>query len=119
MAVPILIFVLALATGGLVAARWLPDLGTTRIGATAFWVTCCLAGIALALAAVHVYEIARQLDSANVGGIGNAKADIVAEGIIDTLRDVGPILGLCAAVYLLVPGATTSRTPNSHAAKAE
>jgi hypothetical protein len=53
-------------------------------------VTCGLAGVALALVALQVYEIAPQLDSANIGGVGNAKPDIVATRIIDTLREIGP-----------------------------
>ena len=101
MAVPILICLVALAAGALLAARWLPDLGDTRTTLIAFWVTCGLAGIALALIAVHVYEIVRQLNTANIGSLGNAKPDIAATGITDTLRDIGPILGLAAAVYLL------------------
>jgi hypothetical protein len=103
MAVPILIFLIALAAGVLLAARWLQEVGDGRIADIAQWVTCALVGVAVALVAIHVYEIVRQLNNANIGGVGNAKPDIVASGIADTLRDVGPILGLSAAVYLLAP----------------
>ena len=119
MAVPILIFVIALAAGVLLAARWLPGLGTSRIGTGAFWVTCGLAAIALSLAAVHVYEIVRLLNSTIVGGLGNAKPDIVATGIIETLRDVGPILGLAAVVYLLARGLTARDGAEAYAGNAE
>jgi hypothetical protein len=50
-----------------------------------------------------VYEIARQLNDASSLGVGNEKPDVVANGIMAMLRDVGPILGLSAAVYLLAP----------------
>ena len=43
------------------------------------------------------------MSSAGPLGVTNAKPDIVANGIMAMLRDVGPILGLAAAVYLLAP----------------
>jgi uncharacterized membrane protein YhaH (DUF805 family) len=118
-AVPILVFVISLAAGAALTARWLPDLGNGRIPETAFWVTCGLAAVAFALVAVHVYEIVRLLNSASVGGIGNATPDIVASGITDTLRDAGPILGLAAVVYLLAQGLPTTHAASSYASKAE
>lgn len=114
MAVPILILLVAFGAGVAIAARWLPDLRRNRTEAIAFVATCGLAGIALALVAVHVYEIVRQLDSASAGGIGNAKSDIVATGITDTLRDTGPILGIAAIVYLMGCGLATRRPPPSY-----
>jgi hypothetical protein len=100
-AVPILIFVAAIGVGVVVPERGLQPLSKSPTATIAFWATCGLAGIALALAATHVYEILRQLNNANVGGIGNDRADIVAFGIADTLRDVGTVLGLAAIVYVL------------------
>jgi hypothetical protein len=68
----------------------------------AFVVVCCLVGIALALVGVDVYEIVRDIDrTTDVGGVG--KADILAGGLSSILRDVGPVIGLAAAVYLLAP----------------
>jgi hypothetical protein len=106
LAVPILIFLIAIVAGAAVAARWLPMLERDRVGTLAFWVTCGLAGVALALGAVHVYEVVRELNNLSGGDLGNAKPDVVATGLIDTLRDIGPVLGLGAAVYLLAPAST-------------
>ncbi len=103
MAVPTLIFVVALVVGAVLTARWLPDLAEGRVAGVALLVTCGLAGMVLALVAVHVYEIGRQVTSAGSLGVTNAKPDIVANGIMAMLRDIGPILGLSAAVYLLAP----------------
>jgi hypothetical protein len=101
MAVPIFIALIAGAAGVLLAARWLPRLGHHQAADIAFWATCGLIAVAFALVAVHVYEIVRELDTATVGGVGNAEPDVVASGIADTLRDIGPVLGLAAAAYLL------------------
>jgi hypothetical protein len=103
MAAPILIFVVALVVGAVLTARWLPDLAEGKVAGVALLVTCGLAGMVLALAAVHVYEIGRQVTSAGSLGVANAKPDVVANGIMAMLRDIGPILGLSAAVYLLAP----------------
>lgn len=69
-----------------------------------------MAGIALALVGLHIYEIVRQLDNANLEAIANSKPDIVATGIIDTLAAVGPIVGLAAVVYLLAPAVSRALT---------
>jgi hypothetical protein len=105
-AVPVLIFLAALVAGVLITARWLPPTGASDTSAIALRATCVLVGIAAALVGVHLYELVRELNAPNVAALGNAKPEIVATGIIDILRDVGPILGLAAAVYLL-------RTPYS------
>ena len=63
-----------------------------------------LAGMTLALVAVHAYEIVRQLEVAGTVGIAGSKPDVVANGLMAMLRDIGPILGLAVAVYLLAPG---------------
>lgn len=110
MAVPIVIFAVTLVAGVVLAARWLPGLGKGRADTLAFWVTCGLAGIALSLVGVHIYEIIRQLDNANLEAVANSKPDIVATGIIDTLADVGPIVGLSAVVYLLAPAVSRALT---------
>ena len=103
MALPILILLVALVVGAVLSARWLPELAEGRVAGIALLVTCGLTGMVLALVAVHVYEIGRQLTSASSLGVTNAKPDVVANGIMTMLRDVGPILGLAAAVYLLAP----------------
>jgi hypothetical protein len=101
--VPILIFVVGFGIGSALPARWLPDLGQGQVAGVAVLVVCGLVGMVSALVALHVYEIVRQLDSASSLGVGNAKPDVIANGLLAMLRDIGPILGLAAAVYLLAP----------------
>jgi hypothetical protein len=103
MGVPILIFVVAFAVGSVAPARWLPDLADGRVGGLALIVVCGLLGMVLALAAVHIYELVRQLQQARALGLSAQKPDTIANAILTTLRDAGPILGLAAAVYLLAP----------------
>jgi hypothetical protein len=109
--VPILIFVVGFGVGSAVLARWLPDLGGGRVAGVAFLVVCGLVGMVFALVALHVYEIVRQLDSASSLGVGNAKPDVIANGLLAMLRDIGPILGLAAAVYLLAPAPDQDESP--------
>jgi hypothetical protein len=101
--VPILIFVVGFGVGSALPARWLPDLGEGRVAGVAFLVVCGLVGMVFALVALHVYELVRQLDTAGSLGVGNAKPDVIANGLLAMLRDIGPILGLAGAVYLLAP----------------
>jgi hypothetical protein len=109
--VPIFIFVLAFAVGSVLPARLLPALAEGHIAGIALLVTCGLFGMVVALVAVHVYEIVRQLDQARSLGLSNAKPDTIANGILTTLRDAGPILGLAAAVYLLAPAPDEDESP--------
>jgi len=111
MGLPILIFLIALAAGGVAAAGLLPDLGEGRVAGVALLVIAGLCGMALALVAVHVYEIVRQLDNAATLGISGSKPDVVANGLMAMLRDIGPIVGLAAAVYLLAPGREEEAPP--------
>jgi hypothetical protein len=109
--VPILIFVVGFGVGSALPARWLPDLGEGRVAGVAFLVVCGLVGMVFALVALHVYEIVRQLDSASSLGVGNAKPDVIANGLLAMLRDIGPIFGLAAAVYLLAPASDEDESP--------
>lgn len=109
--IPVVIFLLAFAVGSALPARLLPALAEGHIGGIALLVTCGLLGMVLALVAVHVYEIVRQLDQASSLGLSNAKPDTIANGILTMLRDVGPILGLSAAVYLLAPAPDEDESP--------
>jgi hypothetical protein len=104
MGVPILIFLIAFAAGGVAAAGVLPELAEGRVAGVVLLVVAGLAGMTLALVAVHVYQIVRQLDNAGTLGVVGSKPDIVANGLMAMLRDIGPTLGLAAAVYLLAPG---------------
>jgi hypothetical protein len=74
-----------------------------RVGGLAFLVTCGLLGMALALVGVHVYELVRQLNQASSLDLASQKPDTIANALMTTLRDVGPIIGLATAVYLLAP----------------
>jgi hypothetical protein len=103
MGVPILIFVVAFAVGSVGPARWLPELEDGRVGGLALTVVCGLLGVVLALVAVHAYELVRQLHQARALGLSDQKPDTIANGILETLRDAGPILGLAAVTYLLAP----------------
>ncbi len=109
MGVPILIFLLAFAAGAVVTAAVLPELADGRVASIALFVVAGLAGMTFVLVAVHVYEIVRQLDKAGSLGITSARPDVVANGLLAMLRDIGPILGLAAAVYLLAPAPEDER----------
>jgi hypothetical protein len=84
-------------------ARWLPGLAGGQVGGLAFLAVCGLLGISLALVGIHAYEIVRALDqvTSNLGGV--SKADVLANGLVNILRDTGPVLGLAFTVYLLAP----------------
>jgi hypothetical protein len=58
--------------GAVLTGRWLPDLAEGRVAGIALLVTCGLTGMVLALVAVHVYEIGRQLTSASSLGVTNS-----------------------------------------------
>jgi hypothetical protein len=111
MGVPILIFLVAFASGSVAAAGLLPELAVGRVAGFALLAVVGLAGMTLALIAVHVYEIVRQLNNAGTLGITGSKPDVVANGLMAMLRDIGPILGLAAAVYLLAPGGEDDLSP--------
>lgn len=105
MLVPVGIFIIAFALGSFVCASALPKLGASRVGRISYLVVCGLLGMVAALIAVHVYEIVRQSDAASSLGAGNEKPDVIANGLMAMLRDLGPVLGLAGAVYLLAPTA--------------
>ncbi len=80
-------------------------------------VVCGLAGIALALIGVEIYVMVREIDRATItSGLGSEKADVLATGLISILRDVGPLVGLAAAVYLLAPAADDDEEAHGYAA---
>ena len=85
-----------------------PTLGEGRVAGVAFLVVCGLVGMVFALVALHVYEIVRQLDSASSLGVGDAEPDVIANGLLATLRDIGPILGIAAAVDPSAPAPAAS-----------
>jgi amino acid transporter len=101
--VALVIAVVAFAAGGYAARRWAPPLRETPVGRWAAIVVAVLAGAALVVVAMDVYELIRQLDRAG-GDLRDAKSDIVAGTIRTTLVGAGTLLGLAAAVHLLAPG---------------
>jgi hypothetical protein len=110
MGVPILIFLIAFAVGSVATAGLSPDLGQGRVAGIALLVVAGLAGMTVALIAVHVYAIVRELDHVGTLGIAaSSKPDVVANGLMAMLRDIGPIVGLAAAVYLLAPAREDDR----------
>jgi hypothetical protein len=99
MGVPVAVFIAAFAAGAFAAARWLPAGGPGHVGDLAFFVVCTLLAIAL-----EVYETVREvIHTPSIEGATIGKPDVLASGIATILRDVGPILGLAGAVYLLSP----------------
>ncbi|MDQ6820189.1 MAG: hypothetical protein M3076_07610 [Actinomycetota bacterium] len=74
-----------------------------RVGGLALLVVCGLLGMALAIAGLHIYEIVREIDCSTSLGSTTDKPDLLALGVINILREAGPLLGLAAAVYLLAP----------------
>ena len=118
MSTPILIFLAGFLVGAIAPARWLPDVGDGRVAGLAFLLICGLLGMVVALVAVHVYEIVRQLNNAAALGLAGEKPDVVANGITTTLSQIGPVLGIAAAVYLLTPAPAEEQIAvASHAAR--
>lgn len=101
MLVPVIVFIACVGAGVAAGARWLPDLAAGQVGGLAFFVVCGLLGAALGLVGLHVFSIVEELD--NFRGAGHA--EIVALGLRSMLWEVGSVLGLASAVYLLAPAA--------------
>jgi hypothetical protein len=104
MGVPVLIFIACFAVGVVAAARWLPDLALGQVGGIAFFVVSGLAGAALGLVGLHLYQTVLTLDNATLME-GAAKADVLSSWLVLMLRDAGSIVGFAAIVYLLAPAA--------------
>jgi hypothetical protein len=102
-AVPALIFVVALVGGVVVSGRLLPSLDDDRVGQIAFWTVCLLVGIAVALIGLNIYAIVRSIHQVTTNIGGTSKADVLANGLTIILEQVGPVVGLAGAVYLLAP----------------
>ncbi|HEY7830779.1 MAG TPA: hypothetical protein VIC06_09475 [Solirubrobacteraceae bacterium] len=101
MLVPVVLFLGCFAAAIVAVDRWLPDLAQGRVGGLAFFTVSGLLGAAAGLVGLHIYEIVRELTLAPNERINNP--DIVAVGLETMLRDVGTVVGLAAAVYLLAP----------------
>jgi hypothetical protein len=110
---PVLIFVAGLLVGAVGGFRFLPSRADGPVARLALGVTCGLVGVALALVGVEIYETIRNINRVNAQFGGVSKADVLASGLINMLRDVGPILGLAAVAYLLAPGERDADIPRA------
>jgi hypothetical protein len=102
MYVSLLVFLVCFGAGVGASARWLPDLAVGRVGGLAFFATCGLLATALSLVGVHVYELVEELNRSFPEK--DAKNELIAAAMANTLRDAGTVFGLGAIVYLLAPG---------------
>jgi hypothetical protein len=98
-AIPIIVFVLCLGAGVFAASRWLPDLAPGPVGGVSFFVVCGLAGAALGVFGLNIYEIVENLNDS----IRVLRHLAVADGLETILWQCGLLIGLAAAVYLLAP----------------
>lgn len=106
MLVPVVLFLACFAAAIVAVDRWLPDLAQGRVGGIAFFTVSGLLGAAAGLVGLHIYEIIRELTLLPNELLPNErvnKPDVIAIGLEEMLRDVGTIVGLAAAVYLLAP----------------
>jgi len=100
--VPVVVFVLSFGGGVAAAARWLPELARGPLGGIAFFAVCGLAGAAVALAALHIYETVRLLEQ--VGGRSfEDKGELLAGGLAGILFESGCVFAGAAIVFLLAP----------------
>ena len=105
MAVPILIFIVCFGIGAVLSARVIPDLAAGPVGGLSYFVVCGLLGAALGIVGLHVYLIIDAVTQSGSGlpGVRDYKAETVADGIVNILRDAGVLVGLAVGVYLLAP----------------
>lgn len=68
MAIPFIVCAVCFSAGATLAARWPPDLAGGRVGDLAFLAVCGLVGVAVAVAALNVYGIVRDMESSGFGG---------------------------------------------------
>jgi hypothetical protein len=106
MLIPVVIFVGCLSAGVIAGARWLPDLDESPVGGIAFFVTCGLLGLALALVGLHLYSIVEAVDQIGGGLKVVGKGEIVASGLVSMSWEAGSVLALATLVYLLAPPST-------------
>ncbi len=101
MLVPVVLFLACFAAAIVAVDRWLPDLAQGRVGGIAFFTVAGLLGAAAGLMGLHIYEIIRTL--ALLPNERTNNPDIIAIGLEEMLYEVGTVVGLAAAVYLLAP----------------
>ena len=101
MLIPIVVFLGCFAAAIVAVDRWLPDLAEGRVGGLAFFSVAGLLGAGASLLGLHIYEIVREVTLTQSEKVSNI--EIVTIGLENMLRDVGTVVGLAAAVYLLAP----------------
>ena len=112
-----ILFTVAGVSGGMFAAyKYLPELPATRDGVLAEWVVRGLVGAAAGLAALHIYVAIHDFANATgqtglEGPSGSSitlspNADIFIGFAESVLLYSGVLLGLAAAIFLLVAPAT-------------
>lgn len=107
MLVPIIMAVVCFAAGVVAAARWLPDLEGSTLGAIAFFVVCGLCGAVVAIAGAYIYLIVRDIEQSGRFEIVNPMAGLFAA----MLRDGGTVAGIALIAYLLAPMPPREATP--------
>ena len=100
--VPVLVFLACFGVGVVASARWLPDLAPGQIGGLAFFTVTGLLAAALSLGGLHVYTTIREITTPPAN-IGVDKAEILAGGLLNILRDTGTLAALAGIIYLLGP----------------
>ncbi len=105
--VPLIVVVACFAGGVWATMRWLPPLAEGPVGTLAYYGVCLLAGGALALVGLEVWEIIHALTSSEARGglFGRAKTEVVAFGLADIFRDAGSLAALTLIAYLVAPKA--------------
>ena len=89
--------------GGMWAATtWLPALAEGPVGTLVYFIVCGLAGGALAVFGVHIWQIVRELEQ-NRRILGSA--ELVAGALVETLWQSGTLAASALIAYLLAPEA--------------
>ena len=111
MVVLVIVAVACFAAGIWAATTWLPPLAEGSVGTLIYFVVCGLAGAALVIFGVHVWEIVRELEQNYRPILGNEA--ILASSLVETLWQSGTIAALAVIPYLLAPKATAQTDPRT------
>jgi len=99
MLVLVIIAIACFLAGAMAASRWLPDLAAGPVGTMAFFVICGLCGAVVGLFGLNIDAMIKQAE-----GIGHGQEQLaVAVGLLDILRDCGPLAAFALIAFLLAP----------------